>query len=192
MMAESFPGADIVALDEDRVLVEGVKRMALSMGIKSIKTTVADLNSFSPDRKFNLICCVDVMEHIPDHGRIFDKFSEWLESGGTLILHVPQKNQKFLFIKRTHGGDDPHCREGYDLPELTGLLESRGLMITYHKHTFAFAAALAVEMDEIFWKSRLYPVWLAAYPFLLTVAVWDLWHPGNQGQGMLVVARKNG
>jgi len=192
MLAELFPGAAITAVDDDPALVKGLQETARSVGLRFITASRADLTAYAPEKQFNLICCVDVLEHIIDHEAVFNNFASWLAPGGTMILHVPQKNQKHVFIKRTYGGrDDPHCREGYDLPELTTLLESRGLKLVFYKHTFGRPAAIGVELDELLWKSRLYPLWLLFYPGFLLMAVWDVWRRGEQGQGVLITATKN-
>jgi SAM-dependent methyltransferase len=191
MLAERFPGAAITAVDDDPALVKGLQETALSAGLRSITAFRADLTAYAPEKQFNLICCVDVMEHIVNHDAVFNNFADWLALGGTLILHVPQKNQRFAFIKRTHGGDDPHCREGYDLPELRALLEERGLKVVFYKHTFDRLASIGVELDELLWQSRLYPVWLIFYPAFLLMAVWDVWRRAEQGQGVLIAATKN-
>jgi trans-aconitate methyltransferase len=191
MLAERFPQATVTAVDDDPVLVKGLQDTALSMGLRSINVFRADLTTYVSDKKFNLICCVDVMEHIVDHDAVFNNFAQWLKPGGFLILHVPQKNQKFWFIKRIYGGDAPHCREGYDLSELTRWLESRGLQLTHHKHTFDRLAGMAVEIDEIFWQSHLYPLWLIFYPLFILIAAWDVFHRGKRGQGILIVAQKD-
>jgi len=191
MLAENFPRALVTSVDDDPDLVTGFQETVLSMGMKSIEISRQDLTKYEPGKMFNLICCVDVLEHILDHGTVFDNFAGWLAPGGILVIHVPQKDQKFLFLKRTHGGDDPHCREGYDLDELTTLLESRGLKQIYHKLTFNRLAVVTVELDEILWKSHLYLIWLIFYPLFLLSAAWDVWHWGKHGHGLLIVAQKN-
>lgn len=190
MLAERFPQATITAVDDDSSLVKGLQETSRSMGYRSIIVSKENLTAFVPEKQFNLICCVDVMEHIVDHDVVYNNFANWLAPGGILIMHVPQKNQKFLFIKRTHGGDDPHCREGYDPSELKVLLESKGLKLVFHKQTFGRLAALGVEFDEILWKSRLYPVWLLFYPLFLLIAGWDLVNQGKSGHGILIKAHK--
>ena len=192
MLAERFPGAAITAVDDDNALVKGLQETALSIGLGLITASRADLSTYVPGKKFNLICCVDVMEHIVDHDAVFNNFTNWLAPGGFLILHVPQKNQKFLFIKRTPGqAGDLHCREGYDLSELTAKLEPRGLKVIFYKHTFDRLASLATELDEILWRNHLHLVWLVFYPIFLLIAVWDIIHRGKQGQGILITAKKN-
>jgi trans-aconitate methyltransferase len=191
MLAEKFPRAVVTSVDDDPALAKKFQETALSMGMRSIEVSRQDLTKYEPGQTFNLICCVDVLEHIVNHDTAFNNFARWLAPGGRLILHVPQKNQKFWFIKRTHGGDDPHCREGYDLKEMTELLESRGLKVIASRNTFDRMGAAGVELDEILWKSRLYPLWLLFYPLFMAMAVWDVRHQGNQGQGLLVVAVKN-
>ncbi|MDO9069267.1 MAG: class I SAM-dependent methyltransferase [Deltaproteobacteria bacterium] len=191
MLAESFPAAAITAVDEDPTLIKRLQKMARAMGLRLISTSTADLGGYIPKNKFNLICCVDVMEHIIDHDAVFCNIASWLAPGGTLILHVPQKNQKFMFLKRSHGGDDPHCREGYDLPELKAKLELQGLKLIFYKHTFGRLAGMAVELDEILWESHLYPVWLLFYPLFLSIAVWDIDHQWKQGQGIIIAAQSN-
>jgi SAM-dependent methyltransferase len=191
-LAERFPQAAITAADDEQHLVENLRRSSGLGGFPNITPVQADLAEFTPGQQFDLICCVDVLEHIDDDNRALASFARWLRPGGFLILHVPQRFQKFQFIKRSLDPTGPHRREGYTPQEISALLESHGLHPVRSERSYGSLAGLAVELDELLWQNRLYPVWLVWYPLLLAVMKWDTQRPVTRGYGVLITAQRDG
>lgn len=42
-----------------------------------------------PPEAFDLICCIDVLEHLPEPTRIFERFDSWLRPGGFYLHRAP-------------------------------------------------------------------------------------------------------
>jgi SAM-dependent methyltransferase len=87
-----------------------------------------------PDRTFDLVLCLDYLEHVHDDNRVLGEISRVLKEGGELILVTPQTGRFFLLHKlRAALGleleDFGHKREGYSLPELTEKLRKVSLRV---------------------------------------------------------------
>ena len=64
------------------------------MHIPNIKFCVADITKFSKTNEFDLIVCIDVLEHIKDQAKVLENFRNALIPGGYLYLHMPAERYK--------------------------------------------------------------------------------------------------
>jgi SAM-dependent methyltransferase len=191
-LAERFPEAEITAADDDATLIANLKRVTGCGRYRNISPLHADLNIYQPVQQYDLICCVDVLEHIENDVAALERFASWLRPGGYLVMHVPQRLQRFQFIKREEDPSGPHKREGYLPAEICNLLTEHGLTPIRCEPSYGKLAGLAVEMDEMLWKGRLYPVWLALFPVLLLIMKWDVKRSVPEGFGVLITAQRDG
>jgi len=53
------------------------------------KGIVAPLERFTPDKKFDLILCSEVLEHLEDPLLVLKKVAQWVSDGGSLLITVP-------------------------------------------------------------------------------------------------------
>ena len=189
-LSQRYPDGMVTAADTHQQTLDDVNVLAAQAGRTNIKITTLDLEHLDAVSEYDLIICVDVMEHIENHQRVMANLHRALRPGGHLVLHVPQPQQRFLFVRRTFGPGHPHVREGYTPVELERLLRGQGFAVVASEQSFGSLATLACEVDEILWTSKLYPVWLAMYPLLLLVGSWDISRPVRHGHGVLMVARQ--
>jgi len=63
-----------------------------------------DITNPKITRQFDLITCISVLEHIPDHERAVCEMFKLLKPGGHLVLTVPYNSQKYV--------DDVYLLEG--------------------------------------------------------------------------------
>lgn len=73
------------------------------------------------DEQFDVVLCVDVMEHIKDHNKAIRELMRVLKTDGILILHVPNKYQRHILFDKPDEDNHDHAREGYDPIELNTL-----------------------------------------------------------------------
>jgi SAM-dependent methyltransferase len=73
-----------------------------------------------PDRKFNLILCTEVLEHIQEHEQALDEIARVMAPGGWLLITVPTPPAP---------PDPAHVRDGYRPEELSDMLTQRGFDI---------------------------------------------------------------
>jgi SAM-dependent methyltransferase len=137
-------------------------------------------------RSFELVVCVDVLEHIEDDEGFVRCLCESTMPGGTLVLHTPATPQKRYLSEYEEQHD--HVRDGYLLDDLRALILRSGYDQVDLRYTFGAFGALAWEIFALARRGN----WLAkaflpvAYPFA--------WLDGVQrprlGNGLLAVAHK--
>ncbi|MGI8731568.1 MAG: class I SAM-dependent methyltransferase [Solirubrobacteraceae bacterium] len=194
-MARRWPRARILGVDEDvgvldraRALVAGHPRVEVRCGLVGGPTL---------GEHFDLIVCVDVMEHIRDDAAAFSWLATHLAPRGTLVLHVPASPQRHVLrsidraiAAEVEAGEGPHVREGYEPDRCRALLqaanlEPRSVGFTFHRP----ALRLAEDLDTVIYERGLRPLKAAALPALLLAAGSER-RPAatGPGYGLIVVA----
>jgi SAM-dependent methyltransferase len=76
--------------------------------------------------RFDLICALEVLEHIEDDHGAMRQWAAWLRPGGTLLVSVPAHR------RRWNAGDEwaGHYRR-YEREELLGVVRSAGLVVEH-------------------------------------------------------------
>lgn len=147
--------------------------------------------------RFDLIVCVDVMEHIPDDVAAFGWLADHLEPGGALVMHVPASPQRHLLrsidraiTAEVEAGEGPHVREGYGADEALALLRAAGLQPRSVSFTFhGWALRLAEDLDTVIHRRGLRSLKAIVLPMLL-LASYSERRPAATapGYGLIVVA----
>jgi len=100
------------------------------------------IEDFNVDQKFSSIFLLDLLEHVVDPVAVLQKAAEFLEPGGTLIVHVPNSdavNRKIATLMGTLTSLDELSpfdieiaghRRTYNLESLVKEVENSGLKIT--------------------------------------------------------------
>lgn len=185
-LARRFPEAKIVSIDLDPKLIQRAKIVMAKRKIGDINFDFKDILRLDETEQFDLIMCIDVLEHIENDGEALRNLSNSVKKGGILILHVPQKFQHHPVRNMEWRGH--HVREGYTVPEIVKLLERENLEISWICHTFGIYGAIAAEMDSLLWKIK--PIWLLIFPVLLLFTWLDIFFKHNRGNGLLIKAIK--
>lgn len=88
LAAKTNPDASITLLNPDPPDLAETQEIVdiLALNCKTVCTTI---DTFKPSSPFDLITCVSVLEHIPDHVKTFANMWQMLSPGGRLILTVP-------------------------------------------------------------------------------------------------------
>jgi 2-polyprenyl-3-methyl-5-hydroxy-6-metoxy-1,4-benzoquinol methylase len=89
-----IPNSKIVGLDisKDKILManEGAEEKNIS-NVEFMVCSDSDIDNKLKDRKFNIILCADVIEHLPKPSRFLITISRFLEADGTLIAVIPNR-----------------------------------------------------------------------------------------------------
>lgn len=183
-LARRFPYSKIISIDTDVGLIEKARLIRTKIKMRNINFEVKSILDLDQSEQFDLIVCIDVLEHIENDFGASQNLSNSLTKGGILIIHVPQKFQKHPFRKMEWKGH--HVREGYIPQELINLLQSVNLKILQVRHTFGIFGALAAEIEYTLWRVK--PIWLIAYPLLLLFTFIDVMATHSRGHAILVKA----
>lgn len=120
---------------------KGYKYHAIDMDERSPAQKGDICNIPFPSNTFDVLLCIDVLEHVKDDKKAAKELYRVLKEDGLLILHVPLKGQKHILIPKPDEQHD-HEREGYDpleLYQLFGEFEKSTYYITFD------------EMESVAW-----------------------------------------
>jgi trans-aconitate methyltransferase len=184
-LRDRFPTAQVMGVDADSVMVERARARHPNLDLRVLAVGSEALE----DRRFDLIVCTDVLEHIADDKAAFSWFARRLSPEGRLILHVPSDNQRHFpsiseaLRSEIARGQGPHLREGYTAGELGNLASEVGLRVLSVDATFVrYLVRLAVDTETWISMHGLRPLKLVLVPALLAAAALER-HPDPQGHG---------
>jgi len=134
-MAKRFPGSSVTGLELNASEVRVCNRIAAEEGVHNLQFHEGIPETYTGEG-FDLIYCLDVLEHIKDDVSAVRAMRDKLKPGGVLLAHVP--NRYFLDTDgrlKTVADEDAwrvnpgHVRNGYMPAELRTVLEAGGLTV---------------------------------------------------------------
>ncbi|MDD1759818.1 MAG: class I SAM-dependent methyltransferase [Methanothrix sp.] len=191
----------VTGVDVKTEQIEDCNQFFGKAGIKNVHFEYADLTNYSPENKFDLILCVDVMEHIEDDISVFNTFSKILSPDGMLLVSTPSD----LGGSDVHDEDDAsfideHVRDGYNKEDITNKLLNAGFTRvevqysygTYGKAAWKISMKFPITMLNV---SKLFFILLPLYyallfPLALIFNAIDLYKSNKEGTGLIVKAYK--
>lgn len=82
----------IDAIDVSLEAVNATRRRAKNHEfLNNLNLFNIDISEFKPEYKYDLILCLEVLEHIKDDKRTLNLFNSWLKKDGILVLSVPHR-----------------------------------------------------------------------------------------------------
>jgi SAM-dependent methyltransferase len=160
----------------------------------------ADLLNFTSEIKFDVIICIDVLEHIEEDKRVMKNLSASLKKDAYFLMHSPSH-----FSKEDAGEDNSfvgeHARAGYSKPEIDKKLMESDLLpekIHYTYGTWGHRAWVLSVKWPMLWFNKIslfavipllvyYPI---VMPFCLVMNLIDLYTRNEKGNGIYALARK--
>jgi len=188
-LAHRYPGSQLVGLDYDIYNVKQAQTDQKVLKIKNVEFRHGDLRTSLGENKYDLIYCIDVLEHINSDEKVLYNFFAALKQNGNLIIHVPLLNQRRVFKCFNDWSQADHVRDGYEKESLVKMLERQGFAVIYRKYTFGWVGALAWELDEIF-RGLSSVARVMAFPALALLGGLDLRLRSDWGNGILIFATK--
>ncbi len=162
---------------------------------------VADLTTYKEDEKYDLVLCVDVMEHIEDDRAVFGNYFSSLREKGWLIISTPSdKGGSDVHDEDDQSFIEEHVRDGYGMDEISEKLLSAGFRDIKTGYTYG-------TPGKISWKiSMKYPIlmlnasvilaiilpfyYILVMPFALILNYLDVRLTHSEGTGLMVIAKK--
>lgn len=153
---------------------------------------------YCPTNCYNLIICMDVLEHLHEDHKMINLLSSWLKDKDILILHVPSSVQKTYF-KNTHRTrsrgscshlGDHHQRVGYEFEELKRILKKNDFRIVDFRYTFSPLTWLFKEIYQILENYGVRGIGIMVLPFIYLCTTMDIFFRPKRGNGILIIAQK--
>jgi len=189
-LAKRNPKAAVDACDIVPNLVTMAKLISDDSKLANMNVFQLDLSKLSDVDKYDLIYCVDVIEHIPDDEIVLANFFRAMKKGGILVMSTPHKRHVKRFIKGLQYDGSGHVREGYVETEFNDLLVRSGFEIQTVRHVWGFFGEYCEEAYA--WSLRHLPAPFAAlsFPFLSVASSLDMLSKNTSGYGLIVIATK--
>lgn len=200
-MAAKLKPCHILAIDVKEDWINDCRDFFNQKKFDSVSFTVEDLLNITHQSIFDLIVCVDVMEHIADDITVFRNFFTALKPGGYLLINSPS-----IF-----GGSDvhhdeeesfigEHARDGYSKDDLESKLHPLGFSTYKCRYTYGFwgdqAWRLGIKYPMVLLNiSKLFLLilplyYLLTFPFTLIMMNLDFASENKIGSGINFIAKK--
>ena len=202
-MATRFPSWKITAADIKSEQVADCNNFFKETGLSGrVNALEADLVTWKSEESYDMILCVDVMEHITEDRTVFVSFRNMMKSGGYLVISTPSDKGG----SDVHSDDDTsfigeHVRDGYGKEEITEKLHTAGFSEVSVSYTYGKPGSIAWRLSmkypvTMLSASKLFFILLPFYylvvmPFVLVLNTIDLYASHKEGTGLLVIARNS-
>jgi len=163
--ARRYPQATFHGVELDGAHVAACQARLRQEALPNLTFAQGDLTQPLGEALYDLVYCVDVLEHIPDDEVALGHMVRALRPGGRLLIHTPLTPQRH-WLRRfdlDQAPRDDHAREGYGEAELKAKVQDAGLVLMEVCYTHGRWGTLAWEL----WK-------MARWHLLAKVLVWPL------------------
>jgi cyclopropane-fatty-acyl-phospholipid synthase len=104
-MARQFPNSQITAVSNSQAQREYIEWEAAVRGLKNLGVAAADTDVFAPERQFDRIVSVEMLEHIENWRQLMTRVRSWLAADGRFFLHIYSHRSGAYRFDRADGED---------------------------------------------------------------------------------------
>lgn len=87
-MAQRYPGAQILAVSNSATQRAHIEAQAAARGLRNVRVTTADMNTFATPERFDRIVSVEMFEHMANWSALLQRCKSWLAPDGRMFIHV--------------------------------------------------------------------------------------------------------
>jgi SAM-dependent methyltransferase len=166
-----------------------------------VRCEVGDLTKYVKANSYDLVLCVDVMEHILEDELVFRNYSASLKKGGMLLISTPSDQGG----SDVHGEGESsfieeHVRDGYNIKDIEDKLLRNGFSRVEARYSYGSPGKIAWRLSMkypilMLGASKLFFVilpfyYLLVYPFAYLLNYLDAHGNHATGTGLIVKAWK--
>ncbi|MCI5225315.1 MAG: class I SAM-dependent methyltransferase [Candidatus Electrothrix sp. AX2] len=193
-LARRFPDSQILGVDLLRDPINACQHIAQKTNIKNAKFRQTSLEDLTEKNTFDLVVCVDIMEHIEADQSALNNLYQVMAPGGILVLHVPAMYRRYPVWKKMVNFDVvTHVRPGYEPHEIKTKVQQAGFFIQKSGFTYGFWETLANNLSYMITGARKQNkvLYALAFPFLHLISLIGYRaRPVSLGAGFFVIAKK--
>ena len=171
------------------------------IGATNVRFEVQDLTKYVKQNAFDLVVCVDVMEHIEEDVQVFKNFHASMKSGAMLVISTPSDQGG----SDVHGDEqasfiEEHVRDGYNILAIQEKLKSAGFSKTFARYQYGTPGKISWRLSmkypiQMLGVSKLFFIilpfyYVVAYPVSFVLNYVDTVMNHTTGTGLIVKAWK--
>lgn len=170
-------------------------------GLKNVKFSVGDLTKPHATNKYDLVLCVDVMEHILEDVDVFTHFNKSMKSGGMLLISTPSDQGGSNADEHGESFIGEHVRDGYPVEEMREKLKKAGFNKSEILYSYGAPGKIAWKLSMKYPMSMLNVTkaffvvlpfyYLITYPISYILNWMDTYTTHQTGTGLIVKAWKD-
>ena len=194
-LAKQFSSASVIGIDTVKAEIEACRIISEKSNIRNVYFKVADIRDLEYENTFDLIVCVDILEHIEDDSAALAKLFRALTPGGILYLHVPALYRRYPIFKKSLNFDVPtHVRSGYNMEDVAAKAEKTGFTLVESGKTYGFLETLANNISYMVTGARKKnrEIYALVFPLLNLISWLGRYaKPENLGAGIYFLLAKS-
>ncbi len=196
------PGWKIKGIDIQQEHIDMCNRFFSKTNKKHrVSFETADLTQYRQDNTYDLVLCVDVMEHIEQDRKVFENFYNSLKTKGYLLISTPSdQGGSDVHDEDEHSFIEEHVRDGYGIADIEEKLKTAGFSNVSARYTYgtpgkiSWKLSMKYPLTMINWSkafSLFLPFYyLVTFPFSLLLNLFDMIGRHKSGTGLMVIAKK--
>lgn len=195
-LARRFPNASILGIDPLKEHVEACRSIAKKIRVSNITFLESTIDHITRKEAFDLVVCVDILEHIQDDIATLTQLFSIMATGGVLVLHVPSLYRRYPVWKKSLNFDvETHVRTGYEPQDIRTKVKGAGFSILASGFTYGFWETLSNNISYMITGAKMKNkgIYSLLFPVLLGMSmIGARARPKRLGAGVFVVAEKRG
>ena len=194
-LARRFREAQVFGIDIEDKAVSAASGIAEKIKMENITFQKENIETIKADKGFDLIVCVDILEHIDNDDNAIRQLHSVLSEEGVLVLHVPSLFRRYpIWNKQLNFEVPTHVRSGYVMKDIQEKLSVAGFSIMETGYTYGFFETLANNLSYMITRANKENklIYALAFPILnLLSMIGQGARPSTLGAGLFIIASKH-
>jgi 2-polyprenyl-3-methyl-5-hydroxy-6-metoxy-1,4-benzoquinol methylase len=193
-IARRFPAASVSGIDLNGDPIRIGNHIAKKIAVRNIQFSRCSVDDFQEKNEFDLVVCVDILEHIENDSKTIKSLYELISTDGFLLLHVPSLYRRYPIWGKQINFDVPtHVRPGYEPEEIEAKVKQAGFSILKTGLTYGFWETLANNLSYMITRANMENrvLYSLVFPFLNLLSLLGAGaRPEKLGAGIFIIAKK--